>query len=299
MLIDHLEKLRHFVGVVRANSIRGYAIQHNLSQPAISKSIQILEATLESGILVRDRNGVQLTQSGKRLYEWAEKLVEECAQVESDVRQSGNVRLNGKLTLGTYQSIAVYFLPQLYLFLNRTQKNLRLRFVTSASAELVQKLKSGEVDFIISIDPPEERGVFRTVLFKDTFSLYRSTKSERKVGSSPIFSLGSAKDGKGRTVEQFIRAAKMSEFLVSCGDFEAAKAMLDADAGLAFLPERVAKPLVNFKRAEKVANADGLSGVGEHSVVFAAKAHRADDLSIKWIAEQIRVMLKDDRNFGS
>jgi LysR family transcriptional regulator of abg operon len=80
MLIDHLEKLRHFVGVVRANSIRGYAIQHNLSQPAISKSIQILEATLESGILVRDRNGVQLTQSGKRLYEWAEKLVEECAQ---------------------------------------------------------------------------------------------------------------------------------------------------------------------------------------------------------------------------
>jgi DNA-binding transcriptional LysR family regulator len=294
MLLDHLEKLKHFVGVVRANSIRGYAVQHHISQPAVSKSIQILESVLEVGLLVRDTHGVQLSTSGKILYEWAEKILQEGESIEERIRRSVNVRLSGTLTLGTYQSIAVYFLPHLFKFLSKTQENLHLNFLTGTSQELVKKLKSGEVDLIISIDPPEEKGLFHKVLFEDNYSLYRSTRGTRKLGSSPIFSLPAAKGKNGITVNQLLKSARMADYLVTCGDFEAAKAMMDADAGLAFLPARVAKPLVDLKRAEKITNAKLLSNVGDHSVVFSTKSHRADDISIKWISQQIELMLRVD-----
>lgn len=57
-LVDHLEKLRHFLGVVKARSIRSYAITHRLSQPAVSTAVRILESDLEVTLLVRNRDGV-------------------------------------------------------------------------------------------------------------------------------------------------------------------------------------------------------------------------------------------------
>jgi len=71
----HLEKLVHFVGTARTGSIRGYAIAHSLSQPAIFKAIQNLETDLETALLVRNMDGVQLTQAGQKLFEFAEEFL--------------------------------------------------------------------------------------------------------------------------------------------------------------------------------------------------------------------------------
>jgi DNA-binding transcriptional LysR family regulator len=62
MILDHLEKLLHFTGVAKSRSIRGYAQANNISQPAVSKSLQLLESSLETTLLVRNRDGCELTE---------------------------------------------------------------------------------------------------------------------------------------------------------------------------------------------------------------------------------------------
>ena len=194
--------------------------------------------------------------------------------------------------MGSYQSIAVYFAPELYKFLQREQKSLKIQFMSATSAQLMSMLRAGDVDFIVSIDPPKSKEFFHFHLFEDTYSLYRKTNSAHSNSDAQIFTLVAAKDRNGKTLEQYLKESGVWKRTISCGDFEAVKAMLEADAGYALLPERVALPLLKKNEVERVVRNFQLNLIGSHSVVFSCKAHRADDPSIKWIADQIRLMLR-------
>ena len=295
MLSDHLEKLSHFVGVARAGSIRNYAVTRNLSQSAISKCVQNLEAELSAILFIRGRNGVELTQAGHELFEWSQEILSGAKEIEEKIKKHGNLKLNGELKMGTYQSIAVYFIPKFFKFIQKEQKKLQIQFVSASSAELVTLLKAGKVDFIVSIDPPQSGEFFQVVLFEDRYSLYKSANSSRKLKEDPIFTLPSAKDRSGKSIESYLKAAKVRPQMIACGDFEAAKAMLEVDAGFALLPERVALPWVETEKIEKVRNIYELNSIGAHSIVFSTKRHRASDASIKWIADQLHLMLRASR----
>ena len=292
MLQLHLEKLRHFVGVARAGSIRGYAVKENLSQPAISKAMQNLESVLESSLLIRAREGIQLTGPGQLLFEWAERLLNEADQIEIKVRSQNELVIEGNFYVGTYQSIAVYFIPQFYKFLQKTQRNLKINLVTAPSHELIQQLRSGELDIAISVDPPKVKGLIHARLFDDTYSLYRNTQGGGRLGKVPIFTLETARDAAGTSLLTYLKATPWSKSLVSCGDFEAAKAMLEADVGFALLPDRVALPLVEQKKAERVKEANGLLRIGLHGVYLSFRSHREADVSIRWISRQIELMMR-------
>jgi DNA-binding transcriptional LysR family regulator len=292
MLTDHLEKLGHFCGVARAGSIRQYSISNSLSQPAISKAIQILETSLETTLFVREQQGVSLTQSGRDLLRWAEPMLAQASELEKRIRDKSGVRLRADLKMGTYQSIAVYFVPKFFNFIQREQEYLKLQFITASSQDLSSLLKTGKVDFIISIDPPNSSEIYSATLFRDTYSLYQHATSSHSPGNVRIFTLPSAKDSKGKSINSYVKSAGFAERIISCGDFEAAKAMLEADAGFSILPEQVARPLVEAKRAVKVISVPSLTNFGTHSVVFSCKAHRATDSAIKWIYDQLQLMLQ-------
>jgi DNA-binding transcriptional LysR family regulator len=294
-LLDHLEKLRHFSGVVKAGSIRGYAVAYRLSQPAVSKAVRILETDLETTLLVRGRNGVSLTPSGDVLFRLANDVLGYVKIAEDSLRAQGNPQLQGRFVLGTYQSIAVYFLPKLLKHLNQTQKNVRIDSVTSPSAMLVKALHAGTVDFIISIDPPRQRGVFHLEIFEDTYSLYCHASSRENLKEVRIFTLPGAKDSAGRTLRSYIERAGRIERMSECGDFEAVKAMVENNVGWGLLPNRVASPLETEKKIRKVTSVPRLQSVGSHQVIFSCLKHHASDQRIRWIAQQIQLLLRSEK----
>jgi DNA-binding transcriptional LysR family regulator len=291
MLTEHLEKLVHFSGVVRAGSIRSYATANRLSQPAISKCIRNLESDLEITLLVRDREGVALTQAGQELFTWSEAMLSSAKDLHEKIRERADLKLKGELKMGTYQSIAVYFVPRFFKFIQKEQEHLQLHFVSAPSADLITMLKAGKVDFVVSIDPPKSAELFQIKLFEDTYSLYQHATKSLKLKDSVIFTLPAAKDREGRSLESYLISSQLWSNTISCGDFEAAKALLEANAGFALLPERVALPLLEERKIEKVKGVPSLSRIGTHSVVFSCKAHRAADASMLWIANQLRLML--------
>lgn len=291
-LLNHLEKLSHFHGVVRAGSIRGYAVKHRLSQPSISKAIHLLEAELETTLLIRSKDGVSLTPAGSDLLKFAEEMIGKSGSVEERFRARGNVKLEGRFVLGTYQSIAVYFLPKLLKHLDRVQKGLRLEFVTAPSTALVAALRAGSVDFIISIDPPVKPGLIHQVLFEDTYSLYAPVAGVTAPSTARVFTLLTARDSQGKTLRSYLERAGILERVIGCGDFEAAKAMVENDLGQALLPENVARALLNAGKIKKVVSIPKLQSIGPHRVVFSYLKHRQADQGIRWIGEQIQLMLR-------
>ena len=292
MLEQHLEKLIHFCGVARAGSIRHYAVSHNLSQPAISKTIQTLEEELEATLFIRSRLGVELTQAGQELLSWAEATLSQAKELEQKIKIRSNLELNGQLVMGTYQSIAVYFFPKFFKFIGREHKNLQIHFLSAASGDLVTMLKNGRADFIVSVDPPRDSQFFHTELFTDNYSLYQRANTNLKLSRSSIFTVSGSKDSQGRKLFSYLKAAKLDAQVIECGEFETAKAMLEADAGFALLPDRVARSLHEAKVIDIAREVPSLIGFGRHSVVFSCKAHRASESSIKWVASQLQLMLR-------
>ena len=64
-----IHQIRAFVEVARQGSIRGASRMLNMSQPALSKSIQELEEGLAAQLFFRRSKGVTLTDAGERFYQ--------------------------------------------------------------------------------------------------------------------------------------------------------------------------------------------------------------------------------------
>jgi DNA-binding transcriptional LysR family regulator len=298
MLIHHLEKLRHFSGSVKAGSIRSYSLANNLSQPSVSKSIQLLEEALESSLLVRSREGIELTSAGKLLFDFSESVHSNASQVEDEIRKAGQQKYQGVLTMGTYQSIAVYFVPKFFQFIQKTQGGIRLNLLTASSDELVKSVKSGKIDFIVSIDPPKSPDLSQIEIYKDTYSLYKKSGMQTNSSDTIIFTLSNAKDHEGRTLENFLKQSKLSKNISDCGDFESVKAMVEEGVGWAFMPERVAAPLLFRGLIEKVSQFPRLNSVGSHSIVFSCRKHRMSDRAMKWVSEQLISMMRSKKTIS-
>lgn len=72
-----IHQIRAFVEVARQGSIRGASRMLNMSQPALSKSIQELEEGLAAQLFFRRSKGVTLTDAGESFYQHASLILEE------------------------------------------------------------------------------------------------------------------------------------------------------------------------------------------------------------------------------
>ena len=292
MLRHHLEKLQHFVGCAQSGSIRRYALSHGLSQPAVSKSIQILETELEVSLFMRHREGLKLTRAGESLFEFADQLLGTTDRLDRELRSYAALRVSGTLTMGTYHSIAVYFVPKFFRFIREQQRDLKMNLISGSSVDLMLALKAGDVDLIVSIDPPKSPQLFQVPILQDTYSVYRKVGFKEPIANSLLFTLPTAKDTKGKTLLTYVQNAGLESQLLSCGDFESVKAMAENGVGYALIPDRVARPAVDAGRLELTPGLKKLTQIGEHCLVFSCRKHRASDSTISWVLDQLVTMLR-------
>ena len=73
----HEKYLRDFLLVCEKGNITGAARQLGLSQPSLSRIVKTVEKEAGMPLLVRDPNGVYLTQAGEIYARMARKLLEE------------------------------------------------------------------------------------------------------------------------------------------------------------------------------------------------------------------------------
>lgn len=78
----NLDQLRYICTVFETGSISRAADKLFLSQPNISSAISKLERELGFSILLRSHNGVQFTEKGLELVQYASRIVEECSVIQ-------------------------------------------------------------------------------------------------------------------------------------------------------------------------------------------------------------------------
>ncbi|MCY1269589.1 HTH-type transcriptional activator CmpR [compost metagenome] len=109
--MNDLRQLRHFVALAEYGHFARAAEAVNLSQPALSRSIQALEASLGCSLLDRGPRQISLTAHGRLVLEHARRLLDGSRALRSAVTQLDNLD-SGELRLGAGPYPAARLVPR-------------------------------------------------------------------------------------------------------------------------------------------------------------------------------------------
>ena len=147
--------LRHFVAVVEHGNLLRAARAIHISQPALTKSIQNLEAELGVSLLDRRPRGVTPTIYGKILFDHAKVLQNQAAQAVAEIRAVKEGR-GGHLRLGV-ANFAIEFLPRVIAKLVESTPGLTFELMDGTYEDLTALVREGALDAVISGFPPLHR----------------------------------------------------------------------------------------------------------------------------------------------
>ena len=143
-----LELYRVFCEVVKYKNISKTAESMYLSQSAITQSIQKLENMLGGKVLYRNKNGVELTEEGRNLYEYIKDSIETMSNAENIFSKYINLE-KGKIRIGGGNSLVnSLIISPLIEFINK-YPNIDISINSGMTDSLMQKLANGELDLVV------------------------------------------------------------------------------------------------------------------------------------------------------
>ncbi|MFB9885243.1 LysR family transcriptional regulator [Balneatrix alpica] len=148
-----LAALRAFVVAAREQSFSQAAELLHLTQPGLSKRIQVLETELNVSLFDRVGRKTLLTEAGRLFLPHAQRMLEQAEQAQQELKalQQG---IGGSLHLATTQHIGLYYLKPLLAEFAKAYPQVELAVDFKKSAEAHQQLLTGELELAFITDPP-------------------------------------------------------------------------------------------------------------------------------------------------
>jgi LysR family nitrogen assimilation transcriptional regulator len=144
----NLRQLSYFVRIAESGSFSAAADSLHVAQSALSRHIKELEEELGGALLNRGSRGVNLSDSGKVLFERAKFILSQLEEAGSEVRAQ-NKELTGTVRLMAPSSIAqVLFEPLVDRFLGQFPK-VRLGLSEGLWDDAANRLQTGALDLAI------------------------------------------------------------------------------------------------------------------------------------------------------
>lgn len=145
-----LEALEQFVCVARNRNFTRAAAELNLSQSALSRSIQKLEEQLGQPVFERKPREVLLTDLGTLLLRRATEILKLVEDTFAELSEAGRL---GRIRLGAIPTIAPYFLPGLLERFAQEHPDISVIVQEDTTEELVKRCSHGEIDLAILAFP--------------------------------------------------------------------------------------------------------------------------------------------------
>lgn len=175
---NHWDKLRTFYQVAKVRSFSAAAENLNISQPALSRSINVLEEYLQMRLFERTSRGLVLTRQGEILFETVEKIVDELKSAQTSLEEEEQEPI-GPIRIGSTAGFASLYLsvilPEFLIQYPKIQLSLY-------GNDVLPNLHSSEADAVISPFIEEDDSLIQTYLTTFHLKLYASRDYLEKFG---------------------------------------------------------------------------------------------------------------------
>lgn len=148
MNID-LRQCRHVLALDRHRSFARAADALGLTQPALTRSLQVLEKSIGARLFDRDRTRVEPTAVGERLIDRARLLVNQARDIEQDLKQMLGLEI-GLLRIGAGPYPADLSVGTAIGRLVQRHPALMVDLSVADWSELIRRVASGELELAIA-----------------------------------------------------------------------------------------------------------------------------------------------------
>ena len=154
MIVFEIYQLEQLLAFAECGTLSGAAERLHLSQPALSRSMQRLEAELQVPLFDRQKNKIEFNENGRMAAEYARQVMEKCQDMISRVQAFD--RSQRTILVGACAPVPLWEFPPLLsdLYPDRTTSSeIRKNDV------LLQGLRDDVYQLIILPYPVEESGI--------------------------------------------------------------------------------------------------------------------------------------------
>ncbi|MFP4155277.1 MAG: LysR substrate-binding domain-containing protein [Halothiobacillaceae bacterium] len=160
-----LRHLRTLAAVAELESLAAAAERLHLTQSALSHQIKAIESYYEVTLFTRKTRPMQFTPAGKKLLALAREILPQVDRVDGDLRRQAGGTV-GRLHIALEcHSCYAWMLPVLERF-RRDWPDVEIDLSLSHRFDAVTALQRGQVDAVVSSDPPADDSVAAGSLFR-------------------------------------------------------------------------------------------------------------------------------------
>ena len=150
-----IQYMMEFVYLVEKLNFTATASEFHLTQPTVSKHVQMLEDALGLPLLARTTHTVEVTEAGGAAYASFKRILQEHDRLMADMERLRH-DLSGELRVGVlYYGIREYVQPFVNAF-RKALPQIKVIYVSCQNYQVFELLKNGRIDIGIVARVDEE-----------------------------------------------------------------------------------------------------------------------------------------------
>lgn len=242
----NLEHLQAFYETVKYNSISKAAESLHLTQPGLSMQLKNLEKEFGARLLTRSNKGVELTEEGKVVFNYANTILSIKGNIERDLK---NLQKDTpKLMITSCKSVGEYALPcSIYTF-KKLHKEVDIDMKVVNSTEVIQKLHDHTINIGIIQDEPLADDIdIKKIISDELILVGKSDNAKKTISIEELKKLPLILREKTSNTRYLVDTAlkekgviiKDLNVIYDLNSPEAIKSSISAGNGFSFLPRLI------------------------------------------------------------
>jgi DNA-binding transcriptional LysR family regulator len=169
MKIDTLG-VQAFIAIAEYGGFQKAGDALNISQTALSRRLQHLEAVLGVTLIERTTRSVALTTIGRDFLPQAQRLLTELQTALAEILETGRAQ-RGDVSIACVPTAGVHYLPRIIQEYSRRYPNNRIKILDHASSGVADAVLRREAEFGINIADARHPELRSIPLLRDQFAL--------------------------------------------------------------------------------------------------------------------------------
>jgi DNA-binding transcriptional LysR family regulator len=242
-----ISALKTFLAVAQERSFSRAAAKVHRTQPAVSQAIRRLESDLGEQLFDRSSKRGTLTDAGKVLQNYGQRLVRLAEETESAMRELRDLR-RGRVLIGANEAAIHTLLPLVVRFRERySEVAIDVRRVPAR--QIAVEVQQGSLDFGALTFHPTETGLLEVPIGNDELVLLvppthplagRRQVTMEELAVEPVIAHNDPSPARERVLRLFEQRHITLKMVIALPSLDGIKRAVELKLGVALLPRRCA-----------------------------------------------------------
>jgi len=242
-----LTALRIFLAVAEERSFSRAAAKVHRTQPAVSQAVKRLEDDLGEQLFDRSSKSGTLTDAGRVLQNYGQRLVRLAEETESAMRELRDLR-RGRVLIGANEAAIHTLLPLMARFRKKVP-DIAVDVRRVPARQIAVEVQQGSLDFGALTFRPAEQGLLEVDVGSDELVLLlppshplakRKQVSMADVAGEPVVAHNDPSPARERVLRMFEDQHISPNMVISLPSLDGIKRAVELELGVALLPRRCA-----------------------------------------------------------